>query len=274
MKNIGSLLLLIALALTACDTHNAPPAAAPPAERGIDDSAQMQEAGAANPGSRLLIYNGSLALAVESTKDALAEAARIAESHGGFVSDTSTSSNDSGFHHGKMIIRIPSQEFETAMAQLQTLGNLRRYEIKTEDITRAYRDLEGRLRVKRETEARFHELLKTRAAKLEDILAAEREIGRIVEEIESLEGERRYYENQLNLSTITVFVTESSRLDSGLWAPVHEALISSGEVLGESLAGLVYFVAFAFPWFLIGLLIWRLVLIVLRRRRAQSRSGS
>ncbi|MBK8572318.1 MAG: DUF4349 domain-containing protein [Holophagaceae bacterium] len=78
-----------------------------------------------------------------------------------------------------------------------------------QDVTKAYSDLETRLRVKREALNRIRELLRTKAGNLKEVLEAEKEISRITEEIEHAEGERRYFDHQISLSTIVVELTRT-----------------------------------------------------------------
>ncbi|HTY40723.1 MAG TPA: DUF4349 domain-containing protein, partial [Thermoanaerobaculia bacterium] len=93
-----------------------------------------------------------------------------------------------------------------------------------------------------------------------DVIAAEKELSRVIEERELLEGERRYYDRQVALSTITAEIHEPRAfLRESALSPLAEALARALPLLASSVAALVYAVAAALPWALLGFLVWRLV---------------
>jgi hypothetical protein len=118
----------------------------------------------------------------------------------------------------------------------------------TEDITRAYTDLEIRLAVKEETVARLRALL-SRAGKLSDIIEVERELGRAVTELEQMKGERRYYDSQVAMSTISASLFEARTAGMATFSdPVSAAVRRALEVLGASVSSLIYLLFFLAPW--------------------------
>jgi len=126
--------------------------------------------------------------------------------------------------------------------------------------------------VKRDTAERLREILKTRTAALADVLQVERELARITEEIEQMEGERRYYDQQVALSTLTVELQEPEAIvKAGSFRPIREALEDSLHVLSASVAVIIYATVFLAPWLVLGLALWLVVKRVrARRKRASS----
>jgi hypothetical protein len=177
------------------------------------------------------------------------EADSVARVHGGLVADSRTSQSDRGARTAEIVIRVPADRFQAAVADLRRLGRVRSENISADDITRDYTDLEIRLAVKEETVARLRSLLLNRAGKLSDVLEVERELDRAVTELEQMKGMRRFYDQQVAMSTITATLYESTA--SGLVAisdPVAGAFRRALEALGASLAALVYFLIFLVPW--------------------------
>ena len=188
--------------------------------------------------ARKLIRTGQMTLTVESYPKAADEVKRIAEAHGGYLADANAQRGEANRQHGTLTIRVEASAFDAAVVALRALGTVRQETVATQDVSKAYTDLETRLRVKRETADRLREILRTRTAGLSDVLAAERELARVTEEIEQAEGERRFYDQQIALSTLTVALQEPSALvEAGVFAPLTEALGDSLEVLAASLAG-------------------------------------
>ena len=158
--------------------------------------------------------------------------------------------------------------FGAALAALKGLGKVKAENVSTQDVTKAYTDLETRLKVKRDTADRLRELLRTRTADLPDVLNAERELARVTEEIEQMEGERRFYDQQVAFSSITLALAEPHAIvEPGVFAPLGRALRDSVEVLVQSLAGLVYLVVALSPWLVLAYVVYRAVKAVRARRK-------
>jgi len=243
----------------------------PSAPAAIDKAAGRPAPAAAEPleaatAARKLIRTGRVVLEVPSFTRASDEVARIAARHGGYVADSQSSRGEQGKERGTLTIRVAADRFEAAMQALKALGRLRSEGVSTQDVTKAYMDVETRLRVKRETAERLREILRTRTGKLSDVLEAEREVSRVTEEIEQLEGERRYYDQQIALSTIAVELLEPAAVVSGgALRPIRDALAEALEVASQSVGAMIVALAAALPWALGLWVLWKL-LRTLRRR--------
>src|SRR6185503_21146634 len=99
-----------------------------------------------------------------------------------------------------LTLRVPADRFAESLAALRSLGRVRVDNTNAEDVTRSYNDLAIRLAVKRDMVARLRALLSNRAARLSDLVEVERELGRAITELEQMEGERRFLDNQVALS--------------------------------------------------------------------------
>lgn len=207
-----------------------------------------------------LIRTGSLEIEVADFAAAVDEAARIATSLGGYVSDRQSTDEGAGRRRGQITLRIPSARFDGAIGGLRKLGRVRGEGVQTQDVTRAYADLETRLRVKRETVARLREILIRQTGKVSEVLAVEREIARVVEEIERAEGERRYFDNQIGLSTLTLSLFEPAAIVTpGALDPIVSALRQSVGLMSESIGELIALFAAGLPWLVALYLGWRLI---------------
>ena len=207
-----------------------------------------------------LIRTGSLEIEVPDFAVAVEEAARTATSLGGYVSDRQSNDEGTGRRRCQITLRIPSERFDGAIGVLRKLGRVRGEGVQTQDVTRAYADLETRLRVKRETVARLRDILMRQTGKVTEVLAVEREIARVVEEIEQAEGERRYFDNQVSLSTLTLSLFEPAAIVTpGALDPIVSALRQSVGLMSESIGELIELVASGLPWLAAIYLTWRLI---------------
>jgi uncharacterized protein DUF4349 len=215
-----------------------------------------------------LIRTAAITVEVPKYDAAAEEVVRVAESLGGYLAEAQVTQGREDRRSGTLTIRVPSPRFGAALAALKGLGKVKAENVSTQDVTKAYTDLETRLKVKRDTADRLRELLRTRTADLPDVLNAERELARVTEEIEQMEGERRFYDQQVAFSTIALTVTEPQALvEPGVFAPLGRALRDSVEVLAQSLAGLIYVVVALTPWLLLAYVIWRAIKAVRARRK-------
>jgi hypothetical protein len=218
--------------------------------------------------SRKLIRTGDISLEVASYEKAAQEAARLAESLGGYVADSHSSRSSDGRQNGSLSLRVPAERFTQAVSGVKGMGTVRSQNVSAQDVTKAYTDLETRLRVKRDTADRLREILKTRTAGLSDILQAERELARITEEIEQFEGERRFYDQQVALSTLKLELSEPEAETTASWFdPIRGSFRRSVRILATSATGLVYVAAFLAPWLLVAWVLWLVITWIVRKRR-------
>jgi hypothetical protein len=243
------------------------PAAATPVSAAMPPDSGLQ----AMAVSRKLIRTGQIALVVPDYVKASTEVKRIAESYGGYLAEAQGQRGAQDRRHGSLTIRVDAGRFDDAVAALRALGDVRSENLATQDVTKAYTDLETRLRVKRDTADRLRDILRTRTAKLSDVLEAERELARVTEEIEQMEGERRFYDQQIALSTLTVALREPSAIvEAGVLSPISDALGDSVRVLAESVAAVIYAAVFLAPWLLLLWIAWKLF----RRARARRKAAT
>jgi hypothetical protein len=196
-----------------------------------------------------LIRSAELRIEVQSVPLAVERADSIGRRFGALLADMRITQDDQGRKSAAVLIRVPVVSFTGLLDELRGLGQVKADAVTTEDVTKAYADLETRLAVKEETAVRLRGLLSDRTGKLSDVLDVERELSRVITEIEQLKGERRYYDQRIAVSTISMKLLEpGALLQPGSTAPIAEAFGRSLQVLSTSVAWLVYIVTFVTPW--------------------------
>jgi hypothetical protein len=222
-------------------------------------AAQAKETAAGTLAASLkLIRTGQIAVEVPNYEEAAKKVADLARVNGGYVAETRVTRAGADKQRGTLTVRVRADLFEAAFRSLKALGKVESEGMTTQDITKAYTDLETRLRVKRDAETRMREILRTKTAKLSDIVEVEKELTRLVEEIEQMEGERRYYDQQVALSTITAELYEREAIvrPSSL-SPIREAFRDSLAALSSSIAALMTVIVYAAPWLILLILLWK-----------------
>lgn len=178
---------------------------------------------------RKIIRNADLRLEASSPEETQQKIAQIAESKSGFVIETNQSSSSAKTATRdivNMTIRIPADKFEEAIAEIRQTGNrVVQENVKGQDVTEEFIDIEARLKTQRALEEQFLEIMK-RATTVEDTLNVQRELADVRGEIEKIEGRKRFLENQSSLSTIKIQIqtpTSLSANPSGFFYEVKEA---------------------------------------------------
>ena len=166
-------------------------------------------ASAAEAADRKIIRNANLTIEVKSTSDMQHKVTSIAESHGGFVVTSEAKQREDANPEKrtldiKLVVRVPSERFGSALDQIRGLANtLREENVTGQDVTEEFIDLEARIRTQRALELQFLEIMK-QARNVEDALVVQRQIADVRTDIEKLEGRKRFLENRASLSTIVV----------------------------------------------------------------------
>ncbi len=179
-----------------------PPAQPKPAEPALESAAP-----------RKIIRTGDIEFEVESFDSALATVTKLVTAiKGAFVATVNSDKLANGKVKGAIVLRVPPESLDSLVLDLRRDlgkgGELKGQRIGSQDITKQYTDLESRLKAARTMEQRLLQIIKEGKGEIKQLLEAEKELGNWRTKIEELEGEIRYYANQVALSTLTVTLTE------------------------------------------------------------------
>lgn len=218
-----------------------------------------------------LIRTAEISIELKSYADGARAAEAIARAREGYVAEARSSGASDGPAAGTLTLRIPAERFDDALRELASLGKVQTQQVRTQDVTREYFDLETRLRVERDAETRLRDVLRNRTARLSDIVEAEQELTRVVGEIEQTEGERQFSDRQVAFSTIALELHEpgvapAPVTEASAWQPIRTALHDSLFLLSTSAAGLIYALAAGLPWAGVAALLWVWIRRVRSRR--------
>ena len=218
----------------------------------------------------MLIRDGSASLTVKSVDSALAALRGIARRLGGHVATEGAQGGRERLREATVVLRIPSSRFDEAVSGLRPLGRLDALHINTQDVGEEYVDLAARLANARRLETRLVELLRTRTGRLTDVLAVERELARVREEIERYEGRMRFLRGRVAMSTLTVTVHEEHPIITPPGQnPIREAFRDAWRLFVRFLAGLIASLGVLIPLAAIGVAVW---LVIRRHRRKGDQS--
>ena len=162
----------------------------------------------------MIIRNGNVVIQVDSLELAIDAVRKLAASLGGYVGNVSTSTGEYAVRSATLEMKIPSARFDEALGGVAPIGKVEQSNTTAEDVGEEFVDVSARVANAKRLEERIVNLLATRAGKLEDVLAVERELARVREEIERYEGRLRFLRSRVSTSTLSVTVHEPAPLVS------------------------------------------------------------
>jgi hypothetical protein len=239
-----------------------------------------------------IIRTADLKLKVENVNKSSSKISNLVDMNGGYVSSQNLSSDKNYYQSinsnddfeirefeivtsNVIYVRVPSKNFHNVLKSIKGIALSEDYiKINTQDVSEEYVDLETRLKTKKEVEARYIEILRSKAKTLSDILTAEDKIRVIREEIEAVEGRLNFLNNKVNLSTIqieiyqdTYYTQEQVKIntyeatDWNFGEKVIKSISSGWNGILWFVVGILYF----WPFLLIG----GIVFFIVRRKLAK-----
>lgn len=157
---------------------------------------------------RKIIYTASIRLVVEDFEGIPEQVSRLAKESGGFVADSELQGSSGKNRMGRWKIRVPIANFEAFVHAAKALGELQSLSTNSSDVSEEYYDVEARIRNKTKEEERLLKLLEERPGKLEDVIAIERELTRVREELERMQGRMRVLQDLTSLTTADITIQE------------------------------------------------------------------
>lgn len=172
---------------------------------------QDQQAGSSLPAIKPKIIK-TAAISIEVPKDTFEESmvkiTKIAESAGGYISNTESYSDAEGnLTSGRIIVRIPGEKFNLAIDEIKKAGKLKSISISGQDVTQEYIDLQSRLKNYQAQEKVLLDLM-NKSTNVKDSIEVQKELSNVQGEIEVIKGRINYLDNMVGFSTIDVAISE------------------------------------------------------------------
>jgi vacuolar-type H+-ATPase subunit I/STV1 len=231
---LASLLLTTACAPAATPSVSkgiAPAEAAPPVAGfaapgtggGAADAAPGQQPAAPKTGNttastaqteRLVIKNATLSIVVDDATVTVNNITKMAEEMGGFVVSLNTSqtlaSSNRKVQSAKMVVRVPAEKLNEALAQIKkTSVEVVSENIAGQDVTSEYTDLKSQLTNLERAEKQMQTFL-DQTKNTDETLKVYNQLVSIRQQIETVKGRMKYYEQSAALSAITLTITPNA----------------------------------------------------------------
>jgi len=209
---------------------------------------------------RKIVRNADIDLEADSPEQAQQKITSIAEMKGGFVVESQQSMSNIKANDRDIVtmtVRVPSEKFGETLDEIRkSSSRVISENVKGEDVTEEYIDIEAQLKAKKALEAQFMEIMK-RANQVDEALQVQSELADVRAEIEKIEGRKRFLENQSSLSTIKISLRTAQVIASsteGFGGRFVDAFDAGMKVATGFVLGLVTFIIALLPFaLLIGL---------------------
>ncbi len=155
---------------------------------------------------RDIIFTATMTVAVDNVSDASSQATSVIEGLGGFLFGQDTV----GLPQPRTVLtfKVPPDQFQKALADLGTVGEIRSQSVNADDVTERVVDLESRISTAAASVARLQALLEA-ATDIEQVVQLENELLERETQLETLRGSLRTLSDAVDLATITLTITEA-----------------------------------------------------------------
>lgn len=219
-----------------------------------DPATQSDNADRENEAKR--IYTADLRMETTTFDDAAGGLAALVDEMGGWMQSSSVNYDGAGYRYGNYTARIPQEKFSQFLSRAGELYHVVSTYSNVEDVSEGYYDTAGRLETQQTKLKRLQTLL-SQAKDMEDIITIESAISDTEEQIESLSGELKHYDSQIDYSTVTLSLSEVYQL-SNVEQPatdfpsrIAEAFSSGAHMFVNFVRAVLVFLAYAWVWVLL-----------------------
>jgi hypothetical protein len=163
---------------------------------------------AENAAQRKIIYTANIELVVEDFSRMGDQVAELVKRFSGYVADSNVTGASGENRRASWKIRVPVASFDEFVKDAKHLGELVSASTNSQDVSEEYYDVDARIRNKTKEEERLLKLLEDRPGKLEDVIAIERELSRVREELERMQGRMRVLADRTSLTSVQLVISE------------------------------------------------------------------
>ncbi|MBB6452334.1 thiol:disulfide interchange protein [Salirhabdus euzebyi] len=247
-------------------------------EIGMDQGDKNTVTASMETEKRMVMYNANLTIEVKDIKQAVDQITEKTASGNGYIVE-SFIANNSNQLSAHMKVRIPNDILNTFLTDVESISSkVREKQLSGQDVTEEYNDLQSRLKAKRAVEERLLAFMKD-AEKTEDLLKISKDLSTVQEEIEQLEGRKKFLENktdyaEINISLIDVAVSipDVPEEDLQTGEKIKEAFVQSLNMMAKMFSALaVFFIGYSPFIFIIGLLIALLWYVNKRKKASENK---
>lgn len=207
-----------------------------------------------------VVVTGSASVRTRDPVAALADLTARTAALGGHIAQSSVSTTGPE-PWADAVARVPSARYQDLLGQLARIGAVQESSTTTQDVGQQVADLDARITALTTSITRLEELM-ARADTTKDLLEAESQLTQRQADLDSLNAQRAWLADQVDLSTLSVHFAADLVVqdpDASLWERSWSAFARAMVDIGRG-------VVWALPWLALLALVATPVALVVRRR--------
>ena len=241
-----------------------------PAEAAKEGSSA--KSGSVLPTGRKLIRDATLEMETKDFDAFLKSLRKQTSAFAGYTERSSVGENYDGTRHGNIVVRVPADKLDEFLDGLDGVGTVTSREESLRDVTQEYIDMESRIRALETEQKTLLELL-GKAEELTDVLEIQNRLSEVRATLESYKGQMQALENQIDYSSVTIYIEEVKRYTpaekKSFFSQLRSNLSENFYSVGQGLRNFALNLLSSLPYLLVIAVIAAIavVLIVLIRRK-------
>ena len=196
------------------------------------------------------------------------------QSSGGYIEnmDSYNGSSYGGYRSSRnanLTLRIPKDRLDGFLNLVSDIANVVRRSDSVDDVTLTYVDLASHRNALRTEQERLLVLLE-QAESIEDILTIENRLSDVRYQLESMESRLRTMDNQVDYSTVYLYVSEVRELtpvvERTVWERISHGFADSLEEIGDGAVDIFVWVLVNLPYLVLWIAFFAVVVIIIKKR--------
>ena len=159
---------------------------------------------------RKIIYNADMTITADDPEKALSDLLAKAQSLGGYVSGSYSTTDDYGSYYCTATLKVPADKIEQLVTAAEAAGKVEDYRLSSDDISLSYYDIQARLDSAKSEEQQLLQIL-AQCKTVEEILAVRESLSSVRADIESYTGQINLWDNLVAYATLNITINRTPK---------------------------------------------------------------
>lgn len=242
------------------------------ASRFAPETVMADDGVAGDQADRKIVKNATLNLEVGNTEEGKSLAKAEVKSLGGFVTNQNSWEVRPRVLAYNMTVRVPAENLEKLVKNLETIGVKKSENYSTSDITAQYADTEAEIEILEASRDTLTALMEKKSENLGDYLKIYQELTKVQKQIDRLTRMQKKRDEQVTYSTLRLTINPEPQIgdiSSPEWNTEKSWKLAVNDLLkfAQGMTDkLIYVVVFSPVWIAVLILVW-IVRWVFRRKK-------
>ncbi len=176
--------------------------------------------------------------------------------------------------NANLTIRIPKDRLDDFLDTVSDLGNVTNRSENVQDVTLTYVDLQSHRDALQTEQERLLQLLE-QAESVEDIITIEQRLSDVRYQLESMESQLRSYDNQVDYSTVSLYIDEVEVYtpveEETTWERICAGFMDSLKSIGEGIKEAAIWFVINIPYLVIWAVVILIIILVLKKIKKRTK---